>query len=217
MRKLALVCIALGALVMAAWAFDEDELNLVSFKNSTKATIEYIFLSPGDSDYWGPEILGSERVLEPGESLGFYIHYPDDCNTFDIMAVSEDGQTFMVYDYEVCDGTSEVIEIVKKDLTDDPPSMTLVTIHIRNDTLALYYVFVSPEDSAYWGVDYLDEDSILDMDESVSFLFPAEDDPASYVLMAVDEEGDEYRFKFDVDAGSDDTTFAIEISDLYVE
>lgn len=217
MKKRAFLCIALAVVAAAAWAFDEDELNLVTFRNSTSSTIEYIFLSPGDSDYWGPEILGAERVLEPGQSLGFYIHYPDDCNSFDIMAVSEDGKTFMVYDYEICDDASEVIELVKKDLTDDPPSMDLVTIHIRNDTLPVYYVFVSPEDSDYWGVDYLDEDTILDMDESASFLFPVGDEPASYVVMAVDEEGDEYRFKFDVDAGSEDMVFAIEISDLYTE
>jgi hypothetical protein len=200
-----------------ASAFDESDLNLVSFKNSTGQTIEYIFLSPGDSDHWGPEILGSERVLEPGDTLGFYILYPDECNTFDILAVSETGSTFNVYDYEVCDDAEEVIELVEQDLTEDPPDIEFVTIHVRNDTLALYYVFISPDDSSYWGVDYLDEDTILDMDESASFLFPVSDEATTYELLAVDEEGDEYQFSFDIDADKDDYVFPVEISDLVTE
>jgi hypothetical protein len=216
MRKLGALCLVLALLAAAAWAFDEGELNLVSFKNTTSGTLEFIFLSPGDSDYWGPEILGSERVLESGQALGFYLHYPHECDTFDVMAVSEEGDTYVLYDHRICDGSAAVVEISDKDLTEDPPEMDFVTISIKNGTLPVYYVFISPEDSAYWGVDYLDEDSTLDMDGSASYLFPASDKTATYVVMAVDEEGDEYRFKFDIDKGSEGLTFTIEVADLYV-
>ena len=54
-----------------AFSFDPDELNTITFHNETGYDISYIFLSPGDSEYWGPEILGAYRILEADESLGF--------------------------------------------------------------------------------------------------------------------------------------------------
>ena len=102
-------------------------------------------------------------------------------------------------------------------MTDDAPDMDFVTIHIQNDTIPVWYIFISPSDSGYWGVDYLDEYTIIEMDESVSFLFPVGSEPTDYDLLAVDEDLDEYQFSFSVDADSDDYVFPIEISDLVVE
>jgi hypothetical protein len=197
-----------------AYGFDEEWLNLVTFENLTPQTIEFIFLSPGDSDYWGPEILGSERVLEPGQELGFYIMYPDECNAFDVMAIGEDGGTITIWDYSICDGAEELIEFVSKDLVEDPPEMEFVTIHIRNDTVPVWYIFISPSDSDYYGVDYLDEYTILQSEEYASFLFPVPGESAEYDLIAVDEEGDEYVFSFEIDESSDDDIYTIEVSDL---
>ena len=214
MKKLVIGLVFVCFVTTLSFGFEEDHLNLVTFSNLTRETIEFIFLSPGDSEYWGPEILGSERVLERRDSLGFWILYPDECNTFDIMAIDEDGDTFVIYDYEICDGEDELIEFVNKDMVDDSPDMDFVTIHIENDTIPIYYIFISPSDSTYWGVDYLDETTILDTAEYVSFLFPISDDIVEFDLMAVDEDGDEYQFSFDVDEDSDEYTFVVEISDL---
>lgn len=217
MKRVGAIVLIVFAASAAAFGFNEDHLNLVTFRNLTDQDIEFIFLSPGDSEYWGPEILGSERILETDQDLGFFILYPDACNTFDIMAVGADGGTIVIYDYEICDGIQEMIEFVNKDLTDDPPEMEFVTIYIENDTIPVYYIFISPSDSRYWGVDYLDEYTILDTDDRVSFLFPAAADAASYDLMGVDEDGDEYRFSFSIDTDSEGYLFPIEISDLVVE
>lgn len=203
--------------VFGAFAFDEDYLNRVTFENLTNQTIEYIFLSPGDSEYWGPEILGSERVLEEDESLGFFIWYPNECDNFDIMAIGEDGGTFIIWDYAICDGTEELIEFVRKDLVEEAPVLDFVNVHIQNETMSIYYIFLSPGDSDMWGVDYLDESTILDTGDYVSFLFPASEDATSYDLMAIDEEADEYQFSFDIDSSSDGDLYAIEVSDLQYE
>ena len=206
--------------VLAMWAsaafaeFDEDDLNLITFANLTDNDILYIFLSPGDSEYWGPEILGSERILASGDSLGFYILYPNPCDLFDIMAVDDEGGTFVIRDYEICDGEQELIEIVRKDLTEDAPEMDFATVYIGNDTLPVYYIFISPGDSEMWGVDYLDENTILDMDGVVSFLFPVSEESTQYEVLAVDEEADTYEFSFAVDLDSDETVQYIEIDYL---
>ena len=221
MRKFVSIVVLSAFLLLAgsgiAFGFDDDWLNLVTFENLTEQTIEFIFLSPGDSEFWGPEILGSERVLEAGESLGFYILYPDECNTFDIMAIGEDGGTITIWDYQICDGDIELIEFVNKDLTDEPPEFDYITVHIENDTIPVWYIFLSPTDSRYYGVDYLDETTILDTGEYASFLFPIGEGTAEYDLIAVDEEGDEYQFSFEIDSTSDDDVYAIEVTDLVVE
>lgn len=217
MKKIFLSAVLILGVLISAAAFDDADLNLVTFANLTGQVIEYIFLSPADSDSWGPEILGSERTLEAGGTLGFYILYPDECGSFDIMAIGEDGGTFTMYEYEVCDGMEELIEFVRKDLIGDVPEMEFVTVYIRNDALPVWYLFISPADSDAWGVDYLDEVTILDSGETVSFLFPLADGMAEYDLMAIDEDGDEYRFGFDVDAEAAEGLFIIEMSDMVYE
>ena len=205
------------ALAFSAGAetFDEGWLNNVSFFNDTANDINFIFLSPGDSDYWGPEILGSDRVLESGDALGFYIYYPDECNEFDIMAIDDEGNTAVIYDYTICDGIEEEIQFVNKDMRDDEPDMDFVTVYVENDTIEVWYVFISPEDSEMWGVDYLDESTVLDTGDFVSFLFPMlDDDVTGYDLMAVDSDLDTYSFSFDIDYSSDEDTYVIEIGDL---
>ena len=213
MKKGLLVIVLLAASI-SAFAFDEDYLNLITFENLTDQAIHFIFLSPGDSEYWGPEILGSERTLDQGDSLGFYIWYPNECDSFDIMAVGEDGGTFIIWDYEICDGRAELIEFVRKDLTDESPDFSFVNVYIKNETIPIWYIFLSPSDSEMWGVDYLDEYTILDSDEYVNFLFPASEEPTEYDLMAIDADGDEYQFSFEIDSSSDDDVYSIELSDL---
>lgn len=217
MKKLVIVALMLIVASGVSFGFDESWLNLVTFENLTRQTIEFIFLSPGDSEYWGPEILGSERVLEPGDSLGFWILYPDECNTFDIMAVGETGGTIEIYDFNICDGEEQLIEFVNKDLTDDPPDMDFVTIYIQNETVPIWYVFISPSDSSYWGVDYLDETTILDTEDYASFLFPVAEGVSEYDLLGVDESGNEYQFSFEIDEYSDEDVFTVEASDLNTE
>ena len=161
MKTRVMILVLFVACLFSAYAFDEDYLNLITFDNMTGQTIEFIFLSPGDSEYWGAEILGSERVLEDGDSLGFYIWYPNECDNFDIMAIGEDGGTYVVWDYEICDGEFELVEFVRKDLVDDAPELDFVNVYIQNETISVYYIFLSPADSDMWGVDYLDEYTIL--------------------------------------------------------
>lgn len=217
MKTKVMILVLFAICLFSVYGFDEDYLNRVTFENLTNQTIEFIFLSPGDSEYWGPEILGSERVLEEDESLGFFIWYPNECDTFDIMAIGEDGGTFIIWDYEICDGTEELIEFVRKDLVEEAPDLDFVNVHIQNETISIYYIFLSPGDSDMWGVDYLDEYTILETGDYVSFLFPASSDATEYDLMAIDEDGDEYQFSFDIDLSSDDDQYAIELSDLKYE
>ncbi len=180
--------------VFPVFSFNPEELNTITFYNNTGYDIYYIFLSPGDSEYWGPEILGADRVLGAGESLGFYIHYPDYSNTFDIMAIDDDGYTFILWDYEISDDAPAELTFDFEDLIEDPPDLEFITLNITNETVPVYLLFVSPEDSNMWGVDLLDEYTILESERSFSALVPVGGSTTTYNVLAVDEDMDEYIF-----------------------
>ena len=118
-------------------------------------------VSPEDSEGWGADVLGSERTLDDGEYLGFYILYPDECNSFDIMAIDEEGDSYFIWDYEICDGYEEELEITLDDW-DDEFELDLEEVTIINDTgYDIWYIFISPSDSDMWGIDHLDDETIL--------------------------------------------------------
>ena len=198
-----------------ASAVNPDNLNRITFENRTGDSIRYIFLSPSDSVYWGTDILGSTRVLADDNDLAFYIHYPDQCNEFDIYAVGSDDNAYLVYDHEICDGTEETIRLNQRNLDENAPSFDFTTVTIENDTsYELWYIFFSPGDSNMWGVDQLDEETILNPGEAVSLLLPIGDEAVRYDVRAVDEDDDTYTFYVEIDPDRDEHVYSIVNGDL---
>lgn len=217
MRKGLVFSIVLMALcAAAAFAFDEDELNRVTFVNSTGDDIETLFLSPGDSDHWGPDLIGADSVFRDGDSLGFYVHYPETSFKFDIMASDTQGNTFELYDYKLTDGKEAKITFTKKSLNTSAPDFSFATLSITNDTSTeLDYLFISPDDSDAWGVDLLNEDTVLAEGDSHKIVLPIGDSKVTYNVMATDEYGDEYTFDLTLDPAEGKTFHAsVEDSDL---
>lgn len=198
-----------------AKAVDPDELNLITFQNRTGVTIQYLFLSPGDSRHWSTDILGSSRVLRDDDELSFYIHYPERCNDFDIYAIGDNDQAFLLYDYEICDDEEAKVRISRRDLSDSAPDFDFATVTIENGTdYDMWYVFFSPGDSSMWGVDQLDSETILEPGDSFSVLLPVSDESVRYDVRAVDEDEDTYTFYVEIDNDRDNYSFEIEMSDL---
>lgn len=196
-------------------AIDPDNLNLITFENRTGGDIRYVFLSPSDSRYWGTDILGSSRVLGNDEDLAFFIHYPNACNEFDIIAIGSDGEAFVVYGYEICDGKEAIVHLTGQDLSEDAPRFDFATVQIANDTdYEIWYLFFSPGDSDMWGVDQLDKDTILSPGESVRLLLPLTEESVHYDVRAVDEDEDTYTFYVEVVPGETEYLFSIANGDL---
>ena len=215
MKKLSIVLLLL-LLPMLIFAFDPGWLNNVVFFNGTGNDIEYIFMSPGDSDFWGPEILNSERILETRDDLGFYIFYPDECNDFDILAIDSNGDALYIYDYTICDGVEETIAFSKRDMSEEEPYFDFMTLDIYNEIeTEIYYIFVSPADSNMYGVDLLDETTTILPDDYLSLLIPIGDDEVDYDVMAVDEYNDTYSFVLTLDPATGyEQEVAIEMGDI---
>jgi len=218
-----ILIILLAALLGAPlFGYDDSYLNRITFINKTGRDIWYVFLSPGDSDYWGFDILGSERMLGDNSLLSFFIDYPDYENYFDIMAVDEEGNAFILYDELISDDGESDIIIGEGDLSEEYGDLSFVKVEFTNDTdYEMYYTFVSPSDSSMWGVDMMDDEQTLAPGDILSLLALHESGVISYDVMAVDTDLDEYTFSFDIDSDYVDTdetlNFLIEYSDLVTE
>jgi hypothetical protein len=215
MKKIPIVLL-LFIMPVLIFAFDPSWLNNIIFFNGTSNDIEYIFLSPGDSEYWGPEILNSERVLESRSDLGFYIFYPDDCNKFDILAIDSNGDSLTIYDYEICDGIEETIAFSKRDMSEDETYFDFITLDIYNEIeTEIFYMFLSPNDSEMYGVDLLDEVTTILPGDYLSLLVPVGEGEVEYDFLAVDENNETYSFTYTIslDYGTEQEV-VIEMSDM---
>jgi hypothetical protein len=205
----------LGLFTHPALAVDPGELNLITFENRTGDDIRYIFLSPGDSQYWGTDILGSSRTLHDGEDLGFYIHYPDHCDNFDIYAVGSKDEAYLVYGHEICDGKEAKVRLTPRNLDDAAPDFSYTTVEIDNDTdYDIWYLFFSPGDSQMWGVDQLDKTTILEPGDALTVLLPVHNESMRYDVQAVDEDNDTYTFYVEIEPDREQHVYSIVNSDL---
>lgn len=194
------------------FTLDYDQLNTIFFVNETKSEILYIFLSPADSDYWGPELLGAKRKLAAGEEEGYFIHYPDSCNAFDILIVDVYGDTYTIWDFEVCDKAEARVVINKKVLNKDFEVPDFIEFEIINETENdMLSVFISPADSLMLGVDFLDYETSIKEYEAFTVLVPVQDTEIEYDIYGIDEYGNVYSFRYSLDDYDD--SVSIEPSD----
>jgi hypothetical protein len=212
-----IIAVAILALVVATAAFgiNPDNLNRVTFVNNTGYDIWYLFLSPGDSEYWGADILGTTRTLDDGEKLSFYIHYPEYSNAFDFMAVDEDGDAYFIYDHVISDDGPATIEITLADYEGDFDMPDLAEVELTNDSgYDMWYIFFSPGDSSMWGVDMLDDETILFDGETLSLYVPVSSTTTRYDFQGVDVDEDVYEFWVEISNRQENYSFMIELSDL---
>ena len=198
------------------FAFSPDQLNKITFDNTTGTTIEMIFLSPGDSKFWGPDIIGADYILKDGASVGYYVHYPGASFRFDVMATDGKGNEFEIRDLEITDGTEARVTLTPRSPKKATPDFTLATVRIDNRTgHEIQYLFVSPSDSHAWGADLLDEETTVVDRESCSFVLLTGKGKMQYSLMAIDEDNDEYQFDVTIDPKTrKEFIWAIEPGDL---
>ncbi len=107
LRRFLPPALALALLATAALA------GTVTIINNSKFDIHHMFLSPVDTDEWGPDQLG-ENVLEANGGRFQLRDVP--CDTYDLMLVDEDGDECVVPEVDVCE--AQKWEISNDDLLD---------------------------------------------------------------------------------------------------
>ena len=72
-------------------------------------------------------------------------------------------------------------------------------VSVNNDTgYDFLYLFISPGDSAHWGLDVLGATRTLDHGETVDFLVHYPESCGEFDFLAIDEDHDSYRFGVEV-------------------
>ena len=87
-----LAVLALASLGSVLWAADTST---VTITNKSSWQLDRLYMSPADSDDWGPDQLG-DKVIKPGESFAL-TDVP--CNKWDLKLVDEDGDGLTVDDH----------------------------------------------------------------------------------------------------------------------
>jgi hypothetical protein len=67
--------------------------------NKSSWDIDHIYFSPIDQNHWGNDILGSDEILEPNESITVLV----DCDAWDVKFIAEDGAACVVEDLDICE------------------------------------------------------------------------------------------------------------------
>lgn len=212
-RAIAFVVLILVA--TSAFGIDPANLNRITFINSTGYDFVYLFFSPGDSEYWGADVLGTTRTLDDGEQVSFFIHYPESSNEFDFLAIDEDGDAYIIWNYEISDAESALIEVTLEDFEGGYDLPDLARVDLTNSTdYDMWYVMFSPGDSIMWGIDMLDDETILEAGATLSILVPVSATPVAYDVHAVDEDVDSYEFRIELSNERLEYSYAIEPVDL---
>lgn len=100
---------ALAGVVCAAAllvpSFAQAQKSNVTIKNRSDWSIQNLFLSPVDTDDWGPDQLGDE-VIGTGDTFTL-TGVP--CDSYDVRLVDEDGDECIVAEVDICSDGGWVI------------------------------------------------------------------------------------------------------------
>jgi hypothetical protein len=88
------VALALPTTVLAA-----SDNSVIHIKNKSDWEIHHFFLSPSDSEHWGPDQLG-DAVIKATNGT-FELHKVP-CDTYDVKLVDEDGDECVVEGVDIC-------------------------------------------------------------------------------------------------------------------
>ncbi len=113
MKKPALFLGALCALIIGLPSIAAAKKAAVTVVNKSDWQIHQFFLSPVDTDEWGPDQLG-DQVIGTGDSFKLT---DIDCSSYDVKLVDEDEDECVVGGVDIC-GSGQTWTITSDDLLD---------------------------------------------------------------------------------------------------
>jgi hypothetical protein len=152
-------------------AFDPVEMNEITFVNALSGgrSIEFIFVTPNGSNLGGVEILKktgrsiNPSGIGPGAELSCYFYYPGDSAGFDVLAIDDKGDAYVIRNVRIKDGNEAVVSVVEQSKnTKIKDGFLLDWLEIVNKTgEELYYLFFAPVHSEMWGIELLNRETTL--------------------------------------------------------
>ncbi len=89
----------IGSLMAMTMKKSSVNASRIKITNKSNWDIDHIYFSPIDEADWGDDILGSDAILEPGESIEVMV----DCADWDVKFVAEDDAECIVENLEICE------------------------------------------------------------------------------------------------------------------
>lgn len=178
--------LAIAVLVFLAPAQAAKKRASVELVNKSKFEIHHLYLSPTDTDDWGPDQLG-KHVIETG---GSFTLTDIDCDAYDVKLVDEAGDECIVTDELLCkDAESYVIsnEALVACQKETAVATTSSVKLINKSKWDIHHLFLSPVDETEWGPDQFG-DHVLEAAGTFTLTDITCD---TYDVKVVDEDGDE--------------------------
>ncbi|MDR0313143.1 MAG: serine protease [Treponema sp.] len=189
------------AVVQIFTYYQNTQVASINITNNTGYTVWYVYISPVSSSSWGEDRLRSDQVLRNGQSVTISSLPPSSNNRYDIRLVDSDDDSYTKMNVLV--RQNQTIEFTFDDFDRAPSASApeydgpLITI-VNNTGYEVWYVYISPTTSEYWGQDRLQSNQVLPNGQSVSLSLPH---PLSvtdrYDIRLKDLDGDTYT-KFNV-------------------
>lgn len=92
--------IVLAAAILSAGAMLAAP-HSVKIVNASKWNIDKIFISHVSEKEWGSDLLGTNEVLKPGESVDITA----DCGSYDVKLIDQDGVECVEEGVDICSGS----------------------------------------------------------------------------------------------------------------
>ena len=80
-------------------ASQHTDKKTIKIKNTTKFSVDEIFISPDEEDHWGDDIMDEDEVLKPGEVIDVEV----DCGKWDVKLVADDESECKIEDVTLCE------------------------------------------------------------------------------------------------------------------
>jgi len=197
-------------LLAASGDVSAEDNNSVTIRNGTGRSLDYLFVSPGDSRYWGANVLGAQGSLGIGGEKRLEVGYPSPCAELDVAGGTRDGSSWAVVGRRICDGRAALVVLTAGDAADEPPFEPFVAVEFENGTgRAIRELYFTPGDSGIWGVDHLAGGSGLAPGASVTLWLPTPDGAVDFGVRAADDAGASYSFAVAVDDEQERLVFEI--------
>jgi hypothetical protein len=196
-------------------ALNSQDLNRVTFVNETGKRLVQLFVSPRDSQQWGPDIL-LRKVFDYGSIRDYYVNYEGVKTAFDFLAFDERQNAYLIEAFEVRDNVSNVVNFTVQNALRYAPKLTLVNVFVTNATnRVIAYFFFSPIDASDWGFDILNDTNSLQSGGSVVFAVPVGQKATTFELLAVGKDQTLVQRRISLSASKGDTFLDFTLSDLH--
>ncbi|MFP4562355.1 MAG: hypothetical protein ACLFRY_03510, partial [Spirochaetia bacterium] len=160
-----------------------------------------LYLYPAKGDYSGPDLLPGGRFIPQGEEESFFLYFEEEASScrFDLLAVDTEGYQYRLHELEASIEKPVTVKFTVRHHVPLPPPVDTVDIVVKNSIVPIFFLFMRPPESGWWGASILGPQDMLVSGQTLTLSVPSLGAAVPYEILAVDEDFDEYLLEVAVD------------------